>query len=87
MVQITSKPAVKIPADIYNAVAKPESHISGEEVGGATIVVKQQAEEVGKRAPEKLCAQKNLKLKTRARLTSAPETKKQEGTRVKIRLC
>ena len=48
-----------------------------------TVVVKRQAEEVGERAPDKLRAQKNLKLKTRARLKKArPQTKKQEGARV-----
>ena len=34
----------------------------------AAVVVKRQAEEVRKRAPDKLRAQKNLRLKTRARL-------------------
>ena len=37
-------------------------------IGVITVVVKRQAEEVGKRAPDKLRAQKNLKLKTRAQL-------------------
>ena len=42
-------------------------------------MVKRQAEEVGKRAPDKLRAQKNLKLKTRARLNKParkPKSKK-----------
>ena len=41
-----------------------------------TVVVKRQAEEVGERAPDKLCAQKNLKLKTRARLNKSARKQK-----------
>ena len=90
MVQITSKPAVTIPADNYNAVAKSESHISGEEVGRATVVVKRQAEEVGKRAPDKLRAQENHKLKLRARLKKRVRKQKariqSNQTTVKLKL-
>ena len=41
-----------------------------------TVVVKRQAEEVGERAPDKLRAQKNLKLKTRARLNKRAQKQK-----------
>ena len=41
-----------------------------------TVVVKRQAEEVGKRAPDKLRAQKNLKLKTCTRLNKRAQNKK-----------
>ena len=41
-----------------------------------TVVVKRQAEEVGKREPDKLRAQKNLKLKTRARLNKCARKQK-----------
>ena len=41
-----------------------------------TVVVKRQAEEVGERAPDKLRAQKNLKLKTRARLNKRAHKQK-----------
>ena len=37
-------------------------------IGLDTVVVKRQAEQVGKRAPDKLRAQGNYKHKTRARL-------------------
>ena len=39
-------------------------------------MVKRQAEEVGKCAPDKLNAQKNLKLKTRARLNKRAQKQK-----------
>ena len=41
-----------------------------------TVVVKWQAEEVGKRAPDKLREQKNLKLKTRAQLNKRARAQK-----------
>ena len=40
------------------------------------VVVKRQAEEVGKRAPHKFRAQKNLKLKTCARLNKRAQEQK-----------
>ena len=50
-------------------------------------MVKRQAEEVGKRAPDKLRAQKNPQAQdARATKQARLETKKQEGTQVKIRL-
>ena len=39
-------------------------------------MVKRQAEEVGKREPDKFRAQKNLKLKTRARLNKRAQKQK-----------
>ena len=51
------------------------------------FVVKQQAEEVGKRAPYKLRAQKNPQAQdARATKQARPETKKQEDSRIKLRL-
>ena len=47
---------------------------------GLPVVVKRQAEEVGKRAPHKLRAQKNLKLKTRARHTKRAQKLKSKKT-------
>ena len=51
-----------------------------------TVVVKRQAEEVGKRVPDKLRAQGNYKHKTRARLKSALGNKKQEDIQINLRL-
>ena len=45
-----------------------------------TVVVKRQAEEVGKRVPDKLRAQENLKLKTRARLNKHDRKQKSKKT-------
>ena len=51
------------------------------------FVVKQQVEEVGKRAPDKLRAQKNPQAQdARATKQARPETKKQEDSRIKLRL-
>ena len=52
-----------------------------------SVVVEGQAEEVGKRAPDKLRVQKNLKLKTRARLNKrARKQKIKKALESKIRL-
>ena len=49
-------------------------------------MMKRQVEGLGKSAPDKLRAQENLKLKTRARLNKRAQKKKQEDSRIKLRL-
>ena len=55
-----------------------------------TVVVKRQAEELGKCVPDKLRAQENLKLKTRARLNKRARKQKarrqSNQTTVKLKL-